>query len=194
MKLLYTKRSPYARKVRIVAIEKSINLELIDEDLANKSTRLKQSNPIAKVPTLINDNGQAIYDSAVIVQFLEHLQPNPSLMPKDFNHRIEALKLEALGDDLVTVAINAYMEKIRHPADFNAAFIAAQEQSINDTFAYLNHHIDLLKDYHVGTINIACAIGYIRFRLPQLILPSALSAWFDEMSKRTSFQQTIPMV
>lgn len=194
MKLLYTKRSPYARKVRVVALEKGITLDLIDEDLANKSDRLKHSNPIAKIPTLILDNSQTIYDSKVIAYYLEQLKPNPNLYPLDMHARIEALKWEALADDLVTVAINAYMEKIRHPENFNASFIHAQEQSIIQAFNYAQEHLNELSNLHIGSINMICAIGYIKFRLPHIMIPQQLKTWFDQLSQRPSFAQTIPTV
>jgi glutathione S-transferase len=191
MKLLYTKRSPYARKVRIVALEKGIALDLIDEDLANKSEQLKKANPIAKIPTLILDNGQTVYDSKVIVYFLEQLKAQPAVYPTG-DKKIDALKWEAFADDLVTVAINAYMEKIRHPQDFNASFVHAQENAIYQAFQYIEQHLDQLKDFHIGTINVACAIGYIQFRLPHISLSAPLSQWFKTISQRDSLVKTIP--
>ncbi len=193
MKLLYTKRSPYARKVRVVALEKGIQLDLIDEDLANKSDRLKQANPIAKVPTLILDDGSTVYDSKVIVQYLEQIKPIPAMIPTG-RQRIDALKMEAFGDDLVTVAINAYMEKIRHPNDANLGFIASQEAAIKEAFAYLEQHSNDLKEFHVGSINIACAIGYVHFRLPHLKAQGALAQWFEQIHQRPSMAQTVPIV
>lgn len=192
MKLLYTKRSPFARKVRVIALEKGISLEYINEDLQNKSAALKGANPIAKVPTLILDNGQTLFDSKVIVQYLEQYFPNPAFIPSG-EKRFDALKLEAMADDLVVNAINAYMEKIRHPKDFNAPFIAGQEASILAVYDYLEDHMDILKDIHVGTINMACALGYIHFRLPHLKPGIGLSAWFENISKRQSFKETVPV-
>ena len=194
MKLLYTKRSPYARKVRVLALEKGIQLDLINEDLAKKSKQLLESNPLGKVPTLILDNGKTIYDSKVIVQYLENLKPTPALIPSEIQARIEVLKWEALADDLVTVAINAYMEKIRHLQDFNVAFVASQENTIKETLAVVEKNLDQLKEFHLGAINVACAIGYIHFRLPHLKVQGKLAQWFDTINLRPSMQQTIPVV
>ena len=193
MKLLYTKRSPFARKVRVVALEKSIKIDLLDEDLQNKSNVLKEANPIAKVPTLILDNGHSIYDSKVIVQYLEEYYPTPQLIPSG-EKRYDALKLEAMADDLVVNAINAFMEKIRHPKDANAAFIGGQEDSIKAVFAYLDNNIAVLEDIHIGTLNVACAVGYVHFRLPHLKASGSLLNWFETISKRPSFAKTIPVV
>src|SRR5437867_1894115 len=123
MKLLYTKRSPYARKVRVLALEKGITLDLVDEDLANKSKLLLDVNPLGKVPTLILDNNAIIYDSSVICQYLDDLDREGTFIPKSGKARYEVLKWEAASDDLVTIAINVYMEKQRHPQDFHAKFI-----------------------------------------------------------------------
>jgi len=192
MKLLYTKRSPFARKVRVVALEKSVSLDFVDEDLQNKSAVLKSANPIAKVPTLILDNGNALYDSKVIVQYLEQHYPNPALIPAG-EKRFESLKLEAMADDMVVNAINAYMEKIRHPKDFNLPFITGQEASILAVYAYLEDNLQLLQGVNIGSISVACAIGYIQFRLPHLKSGIGLSAWFENISKRQSFNKTVPV-
>lgn len=193
MKLLYTKRSPFARKVRVVALEKGIKLDLIDENLQEKSAQLKKANPVAKIPTLILDNGQIYYDSKVIVQYLEYVKLSPRVIPNDPLKRLEVLKWEAMADDLVTVAINAYMEKIRHPQDFNAAFVASQETAIKDAYAGIEARLDELKELHLGSINVACAIGYIYFRLPHLKVEGKLAAWFDAISKRPSMMETVPV-
>lgn len=192
MKLLYTKRSPFARKVRVFAIEKNIPLEFIDEDLQNKSQQLKDANPIAKVPTLVLYNGQTLYDSKVIVQYLEQYFHDPALIPPG-ERRYDALKLEAMADDMVVNAINAYMEKVRHPKDFNLPFIKGQEASIQAVFNFLENNMDALKDFHIGSINVACAIGYIQFRLPHLTVSGQLRQWFETISKRPSFQETMPV-
>ena len=82
MKLLYTKRSPYARKIRVVALEKNIALDLIDEDLQKKSQRLLDANPLGKVPTLVLDNGTTVFDSPVICQYLDNLNDNIIMIPR----------------------------------------------------------------------------------------------------------------
>src|SRR5271170_5615535 len=111
MKLLYTKRSPYARKVKVIALEKNIPLEWVDEDLQKKSQRLLDANPLGKVPTLVLDNGTTVFDSSVICQYLDGLNEKSIMIPREIVQRIEVLKWEAFADDLMTVAINLYMEK-----------------------------------------------------------------------------------
>lgn len=194
MKLYYTKRSPYARKVRIMALEKAIPLDLIDEDLANKSLDLCASHPLGKVPTLVLDNGYAIYDSVVICQYLESLNKSPQLIPHDALARIDVLKWEALADDMVTTAIVTYMEKVRHPQEFNAAFINNSEASILKGYDYMSANLKALSTFNLASIACACAIGYIHFRLPHLTAAGSLAKWFEDLSERPSLKQTIPIV
>ena len=194
MKLLYTKRSPFARKVRVLALEKNIHLELIDEDLANKSQKLLDANPLGKVPTLILDNGKTIYDSPVICQYLDGLNDKPVLIPRSGDARYEVLKWEATADDLTVAAINTFMEKSRHPEGFHAKFIEAQEANILKAYAYAEAHLNELKEFTLAPIAMASAIGYIHFRLPHLVVKGKLAEWFNEINKRPSMAQTIPVV
>jgi len=193
MKLLYTKRSPFARKARVLALEKNIPLDLVDEDLQQKSQRLLDANPLGKVPTLILDDGKTIYDSSVICQYLDGLNDKNKFIPHEINARIEVLKWEAFADDLVTVAINAFMEKARHPTDFHRDFIAAQENNIILAVNYIDEHLSSLKEFNLASIAIASAIGYIHFRLPHLKVRGKVLTWFEEISRRPSMSQTIPV-
>lgn len=193
MKLLYTKRSPYARKVRVIALEKNIPLDLVDEDLQKKSQRLLDANPLGKVPTLILDNGTTVFDSPVICQYLDSLNDKVIMIPQSLSQRVEVLKWEAFADDLMTVAINLYMEKIRHPHDFHKDFTAALEANIRLAYGYIEKNLPKLKEFNLAPIAVVSAIGYIHFRLPHLKVQGALSQWFEEVSKRPSLAQTIPV-
>jgi len=193
MKLLYTKRSPYARKVRVIALEKNIPLELVDEDLQKKSQRLLDANPLGKVPTLILDNGTAIFDSPVICQYLDNLNDKAVMVPREALERIEVLKWEAFADDLMAAAINLYMEHLRHPNDFHKEFTATLEKNILSAYGYIGKNLDQLKSFNLASIAVASAIGYAHFRLPHLKVRGSLSQWFEEISKRPSVAQTIPV-
>jgi glutathione S-transferase len=193
MKLLYTKRSPYARKPRVIALEKGIKLEFINEDLANKSKLLTDVNPLGKVPTLILDNNDVIYDSKVICQYLDELDGKNTFIPKSGKARYEVLKWEAMSDDLVTTAIYVYMEKQRHPKDFHAQFIQNGEKTILKGYEFMEQNLSQLKEFNLAPVAVASAIGYIHFRLPHLAVQGKLAQWFDEISKRPSMQETIPV-
>ncbi len=194
MQLLYTKRSPYARKVRVIALEKGIHLELIDEDLAKKSKQLLDANPLGKVPTLILEDGTTVYDSPVICQYLDNLNTKSPMIPQGAHAKLKVLKGEALADDLVTGAINAYMEKMRHPKDFHQDFITAQEKNIKNSYAFIEQHLNELSEFNLASVAIASAIGYIHFRLPHLKVEGKLAKWFEDISKRPSMLETVPVV
>ena len=190
MKLLYTKRSPFARKVRVIALEKGIPLELIDEDLQKKSQRLLEANPLGKVPTLILDNGMTVFDSPVICQYLDDLNDKARMIPRA---RTEVLKWEAFADDLMVTAINLYMEKVRHPNDYHKDFTLGLEAGIQNAYGHIGKNLHHLKDFNLASIAVASAIGYIHFRLPHLKAQGALLQWFEEISSRPSMSQTMPV-
>ncbi|MBI5024161.1 MAG: glutathione S-transferase N-terminal domain-containing protein [Candidatus Omnitrophica bacterium] len=195
MKLLYTPRSPYARKVRVVAIEKGIDLELVSEDLVKKSPGLVKANPLGKIPTLILDNGQTIFDSPVICEYLDNIQPSPALIPKDPQKRLAVLILAAAADGLMDVTVAMFMEKARHPRDFNADFIAANEVTVKRCFVYFDGQVDQLKELNIASIGLASAIGYLNFRMPQLWRSTdypRLARWYEAFSKRPSMKETVP--
>lgn len=195
MRLLYTPRSPYARKVRVVAIEKGIDLELVSEDLVNKSPGLVKANPLGKIPTLVLDNGRSIFDSPVICEYLDGLKEKPALIPEDPSGRLAVLTLAAAADGLMDVTVGAFMEKRRHPDDFNAAFVSAQEETIRRCLAYFDAQVGQWKELNLAGIGVASAIGYMYFRLPHLWPLSdctRLARWYEEFSKRKSMQETAP--
>ena len=193
MQLLYTKRSPYARKVRIVAFEKQIPLELIEEDLTKKSQRLLSANPLVKIPTLILDSGEALCDSPVICEYLDSFKNKPILIPAQRHFKI--LYYAAIADGLMDVAVAAYLEKIRHPEHFNEAFVKAQEETIQQGLRFFEHHSVELEELTLIPIATAAAIGYINFRLPQVgpqkTCPK-LTKWFEEFFQRPSMELTKP--
>lgn len=195
MKLLYTPRSPYARKVRVTAIEKGIELELVSEDLVNKSPGLVEANPLGKIPALILDNGQTVFDSPVICEYLDNIEPKPVLIPKDPQKRLAVLTLAAAADGLMDVTVAMFMEEVRHPKDFNAAFIAANEVTVKRCFVYCDGQVEQWKGLNIASIGLASAIGYLNFRMPQLWRSTdypRLARWYEEFSKRPSMKETAP--
>jgi glutathione S-transferase len=197
MKLLYTKRSPYARKVRILAMEKKIELPLVDEDLTNKSSDLLAANPLGKVPALILNDNHAIFDSPVICQYLDGLNDSPTLIPHLGKERLHVLQWEAIGDGLTDVSLAAYREKLQHPQDFNASFVAAQEETIRRTLTYIDDHISELISLSLAPIAVISGVGYTQFRLGHLIdakkYPNLL-AWMHDFSHRPSVHLTVPVL
>ena len=195
MKLLYTKRSPYARKCRIIALEKNIKLDLMEEDLTKKSNDLTLANPLGKIPTLILDSGEIIIDSPVIAEYLDSINDNSIFIPRSGKERFQVLHLAAIADGLMDVTIAAYMEKTRHPQDFNESFVKAQEETIARCLKFLDGSVKGLNALNLFSVATACAIGYMNFRLPQIwrtYQSPKLASWYDQFSKRPSLQATQP--
>jgi glutathione S-transferase len=194
MKLFYTKRSPYARKARIVALEKRIPIDFIEEDLTNKSIRLIEANPLGKIPTLITDKGETISDSPVICEYLDGLKARPRLIPRAVKERFKILHHQAIADGMMDISVAAYLEKIRHPERFNEQFIQNQEETLRRCLQFLENHIKTFRKLSLGTIAVAVAMGYINFRLPHVgpRPTSPLGKWFAEFSQRPSMQATSP--
>ncbi len=196
MKLLYTKRSPYARKVRILALEKAIPLELLDEDLASKSQFLLSKNPVGKIPTLILDDNSSICDSPLICEYLDSLKAQPRFIPQDTIERREILNTAAIADGLMDITIAAYMEKIRHPQDFNQKFVELQYAAIERLLAYFEAQVKDLESWHLGSVGVVCALGYLQFRLGELYKSEKypqLNAWYEKMAMRQSVKDTFPV-
>ncbi|MGE4531229.1 MAG: glutathione S-transferase family protein, partial [Acidithiobacillus sp.] len=97
MRLFATETSPYARKVRLALLEKNIPCAVEWVNLRTPDHAALQHNPLGKIPVLLRNDGSAVYDSAVIIQYLEVLCPEPAIIPHDPEARIEALRIEALA-------------------------------------------------------------------------------------------------
>lgn len=193
MKLLYTKRSPYSRKAQVMALEKNIPLELVEEDLIRKSPQLLAANPLGKIPALILDDGQTLFDSPVICEYLDSLNDTPVLIPPA--QRFSVLRWQALADGLMDGTVAMYLERVRHPQDFNPKFLQNQENNCALVLQYCEGHLAELADFTLASISVACAVDYINFRSPYLnaegVYPK-LQAWLTEFSKRLSMQETVP--
>lgn len=193
MQLLYTKRSPYSRKAQIMALEKNIPLELIEEDLLKKSPGLLAANPLGKIPALILDDGQTLFDSPVICEYIDSLNDAPVLIPAA--QRFAILRWQALADGLMDNTVAMYLEKVRHPLDFNPKFLQNLERNCALVLQYCEEHLPELADFSLAGISVACAVDYINFRFPDLnaqgLYPN-LQAWLAEFSQRASMQETVP--
>src|SRR5438445_3928131 len=116
MKLLASTASPYARKVRIVLAEKKIECELQPVDVSPVDNPVNAHNPLGKIPTLVLDDGTTLFDSRVIVEFLDNASPLSRLLPSGNRERIEVRRWEALADGVVDAAVLVRMEQRRKPA------------------------------------------------------------------------------
>ena len=203
MKLIGSISSPYVRKVRVVMAEKKLDYEFITEDVWAASTTISQSNPLGKVPCLIMEAGEALFDSRVIVEYLDTLSPVGKLIPSTGRERAEVKTWEALADGVMDASILARLETIwpgRSAEQRSTAWIDRQMGKVNDVLiamaaalgdkAYCSGiHLSL------SDISVGCALGYLDFRFPEIAWRSAhpvLAKLQDKLALRQSFIDTFP--
>ena len=174
MKLIGSDGSPYVRKVRVVLAEKKIDYRFEREDVWSPASTIGQANPLGKVPTLITDDGAAVFDSRVIAEYLDTVTPIARLIPPSGRSRVEVRCWEALCDGLLDAAILARLEANRSdPAQRSPAWISRQMGKIDAT---LDAMASGLGDkpfccegkYSLADIAMGCALGYLDYRFPQI--------------------------
>lgn len=200
MKLIASLTSPFARKVRIVLAEKHIECELQIDVPWEATTHVPEYNPLGKIPVLMLDDGTPLYDSRVIVEYLDHAAPVHNLLPKDARSRIAAKRWEALADGISDAAAAIFLEKKRPEAQQSAEWILRQEQKIfrgleviaND----VGDHVWCMGDnYSLADIAVGCALGYLELRFPHIKWREAhpnLARLASKLNERPSFSSTMP--
>ena len=203
MKLIGALTSPYVRKVRIVMAEKKLDYKLVLEDVWSADTTISDNNPLGKVPCLVMEGGEALFDSRVIVEYLDTLSPVGKLIPPSGRERAEVKTWEALADGLLDAAILARLEATwpgRSEGQRSQAWIDRQLQKIHNSLdameralAGRTHCVGLhttLADIAVGS-----ALGYLDFRFAHIDWRSThpqLAALFERLMQRQSFKDTVP--
>lgn len=200
MKLLYTTNSPYARKVRIVAAEKHIELDMELVVLAAEDCPVKQHNPLGKVPVLVLDDGESLYDSRVIVEYLDHRTPLGHLLPPDHNAKIRVRRWEALADGVCDAAVALMLEQRK--AVPNTEWIDKQMSKVLSGLETLDE--DLGKNswcvnnaFSLADIAVGCTLGYLHLRFTdvfdfQATYPN-LHRLQTALVKRPSFKSSMPV-
>jgi glutathione S-transferase len=176
MKLIGATSSPYVRKVRIVMAEKKLDYEFVLEDVWSAETSISQSNPLGKVPCLVMEGGEALFDSRVIVEYLDTLSPVGKLIPAVGRERAEVKTWEALADGVLDAAVLARLEANwvgRKKAERSQAWIDRQLSKINASLKAMSQGLGE-KPFCAGIylsladISVGCALGYLDFRFPQI--------------------------
>jgi glutathione S-transferase len=201
MKLLYTPNSPYARKVRIVAIEKHIELQLQEVVLGDPDSPLTQYNPLGKVPTIVLDDETALYDSRVIVEYLSARTPVNHLLPSEHKLKIEVLRWEALADGICDAVVAIVIEQRKSAEMQSKALLQKQLLKVDSGLTVLNNDLSKKKwcvneTFSLADISVGCLLGYIDLRLKQLNWQDQypnLAKHFTILSKRPSFKETAPI-
>lgn len=201
LKLFYTQNSPYARKVRVVAAEKHIDVNEALVVLAESDNAAKQFNPLGKVPVLILDNSTAIYDSPVIAEYLDKKSPVANLIPVDNEVRVKVKTWEALADGVCDAAVAVMLEKRRQVEKQDETFIAKQKVKVIsglNTFEQALAGKDWLVNnkYSLADIALACMVGYVSIRFESEIDLSRqypnLFAFYQKLLARPIYQETQP--
>lgn len=200
MKLLYSLTSPYARKVRIFALEKGIQLEMEAVTLTAPDCPVIYHNPLGKIPVLILDDGSSLYDSRVIVEYLDNLVPEKRLIPQDFRLRIAVRRWEALADGVCDAAVAVVLESRKLETLQDAASIAKQMGKVERGLAGLNqdvaeNHWCVNNEFSLADIALSSLSGYLNLRYQHLNWQQKypnLARHYHEMLQRDSVKETVP--
>jgi glutathione S-transferase len=191
--------SPFGRKVRIavgiLGLDKEVKLEPADTMDASDSVR--QQNPIGKIPVLLTEDGTAVYDSPVILEYLDHRVGGGRILPREWNARLASLRLQALSDGILDAAILlVYEGRWREAAKHEPKWVAHQTDKIARALTVLaGAPPELDPTPTVGQITLACALGYLDFRFNgrwRSDYPS-LVRWLDAFAAKVpAFAATAP--
>ena len=204
MKLLGSLTSPYVRKVRVVMAEKKLDCQLDLEDVWGQDHILK-SNPLGKVPCLVMEGGEAVFDSRVIVEYLDTLSPVGKLIPPSGRERIEVRTWEALADGLLDASILARLEATwggRTAAQRSQVWIDRQMSRVTASLISMSQGLGEKpwcggNHFTLADIAVGCALGYLDFRFAHIDWRAAhpnLHKLHDKLSARQSFIDSAPPV
>ena len=197
MKLLGSKTSPYVRKIRVLLAEKQIAFEFVEDNVWSPDTKVPPHNPIGKVPALILGDGEALYDSRVIAEYLDAL-PGAQFIPTPVLERVRVRRDEALGDGITDAGIAIFLERKREAARQDPAWIARQSGKVRSGVAALSKAIAAnpmdARRITLGDIACGCALFWLEFRLPEFGWREdpVLEAWARTLESRASFSSTRP--
>lgn len=200
MKLIGSLTSPYVRKARIVLAEKHIGYKFELEAPWNVDTHVPDFNPLGKVPVLIMDDGTSLFDSRVIVEYLDCVNPVSRLIPESNRRRIMVKRWEALADGICDAAAATFLERRRTKAEQSAEWISRQQKKVERGLEAAAHGLGDKKwcdgnAYTLADIALGCALGYLSFRFSEIEWRKTftnLADLFDRLEQRSSFAETAP--
>jgi len=200
MKLLGSLTSPYARKARVVLAEKKIEYEWVVDSPNSPDTTVPSYNPLARIPVLLLDDDTALFDSPVIVEYLDGLAPNAKLFPQSSRERIEVKRWEALADGVLDAAVGARMEQMRPAGERSESWITRERGVIDAALAMMARELGdqpwcMGTPFTFADIAVGCALGYLAFRFPDIDWRGRhpnLGRLHDKLMQRPSFADTVP--
>lgn len=205
MKLLGSLSSPYVRKVRIVLAEKKLDCQLEVVDVWGADSAVIHSNPLGKVPCLVMDDGNPnLFDSRVIVEYLDTLSPVSRLLPAAGRERVEVKWWEAVADGVLDACVLLRIEHTQRPPEQrNDAWMARQRGKVEAALALMSEQLgeknfcvgQHTSNYTLADVAVGCALGYVDFRFPEIewreTYPNLVKL-YDKLMQRQSFIDTVP--
>ncbi|MEQ8399285.1 MAG: glutathione S-transferase N-terminal domain-containing protein [Gammaproteobacteria bacterium] len=201
MRLLSAAPSPYARKVRIALAEKGLPFELVTEVPWNADTTTSLYNPLEKLPVLILEDGETVYESRFILEWLEVKHPEPPLLSADPDQRLAARRLEVLVDGMLDAFLLHFWERRRPEAYRSTPWMARQMRKIEGGMRELDRLVPATgfcvgNRFGLGDIVVGTALDYLQLRFPEYPWQNAYPKLVDvlqRLSERESFRTTVPV-
>ena len=204
MTLFHNPASPFVRKVRVLLIETGqqdrVALLASMPSPVAPDAQLVQGNPVGKIPALRLADGSVVHDSRVILDYLDHQHVGNPLIPRDGSVRWRRLTLASMADGIMDAAVLVRYESALRPVEKHwAPWLDEQRNKIRRTLAELEQDAiaELASHFDVASISVACALGYLDFRHPDMHWRAdnpKLAAWYAEVSQRPSMLETQPPV
>jgi len=202
MKLVTSLTSPYGRKVRVVLAEKKIPFQLQVENPWLPDSPVASINPLGKVPVLVLEDGVSVFDSRVIVEYLDHVSPVAHLIPAEPKSRMAVRGVEALADGVTDAAVAVFLERKRSPEQQSADWLMLQEKTLFRGLEALAEALGenawfLGNGMTLADIACGCTLGHLDLRFPEIDWRRAhpnLAKLADKLATRASFKDTVPVV
>ncbi len=202
MTLFHNPASPFVRKVRVLLIETGqqdrVALQGCSPTPVNPDTHVVQGNPVGKIPALRLADGSVVHDSRVILDYFDHQHVGNPLIPRDGSARWRRLTLASMADGIMDAAVLVRYESALRPLEKHwDQWLDEQRNKIRRALAELEQEaiVELTSRFDVASISVACALGYLDFRHPDMQWRAdnpLLAAWYAEVSQRPSMLQTQP--
>jgi len=200
MKLIGSLTSPYVRKVRIVLAEKKIDYEFELDSPWSADSKIAEVNPLGKVPVLILDDSTVLFDSRVIVEYIDSVAPNNKLMPESNRERAEVKRWGAVADGICDAAGLVFIERKRPEAQQSADWIERQLEKITRGLDYMAAQLGdgnwcMGTHFSLSDVSATCALGYLVFRFPEIDWREKhanLARLYDKTMQRPAFADTVP--
>jgi glutathione S-transferase len=200
MKLIGSLTSPFVRKVRVVMAEKKLDYELVLEDVWAEDSQIQTHNPLGKVPCLIMDDNGSLFDSRVIVEYLDTLSPVGRLLPSQGRDRAATKCWEAIADGLLDAAVAIVIENKRPPELRSPAWIERQHKKIAAALQSMDKSLDdqpfcMGVNLSLADVAVGCALGYLDFRFPDVAWRDScqnLQRLNEKLQARPSFTASLP--